>query len=138
MREQRLSDREIEDPEVAKLEVAAMYEHWPLLLKPSPSDLAPAGLQELRVYVYPDVVPCVEVPNEMNATTHAAAADVEQPVPRGQPLVNHQLKLELANLMPEPAPFRPMPIGTPLALHREQLSHWRRYRGCLPDTQACE
>src|SRR5438874_10275170 len=65
----------------------------------------------------------------MNATTHAAAADVEQPVPRGQPLVNHQPKLELANLTPEPADDVPMPVAGPLGLHREQLSHWPRCPG---------
>src|SRR5436309_8926142 len=65
----------------------------------------------------------------MNATTHAAAADVEQPVPRGQPLVNHQPKLELANLTPEPADGVPMPIASPLGLHHEQLSHCPRCLG---------
>lgn len=75
---------------------------------PSQPKLSTSRLDQFRVDVEADVVVWIEVRNKTDASTQAAAANIEEAVAGRQPLGHQVVELYLPHFLPQPADSRPM------------------------------
>src|SRR5580704_12780983 len=115
MREQRLSEREVEAlPQLRSREVTRREQRRALAGDAGTLELGLPRREQLGAAVNAKVVPGLEMVHEAHTAAKAATANIEQVMLRGEALAHEEVELELSDLLPltadsvsVPAPGRP-------------------------------